>query len=137
MQLTYNLRNFVGDGCTERYQSGLTYFGVRVVERMNKLGTLVDTGHCCYQTTLDAVEVSKVPIASTHTTCKSVYTHSRGETDEELKAIAIDRSPKMIARGHWHGSTGPTSLLASSPGATQTERSRALSEGTSSSSLRQ
>lgn len=88
MQLTYNLRNFVGDGCTERYESGLSYFGVRVVERMNELGMLVDTSHCGYQTTLDAVEVSKVPLAATHTTCKAVYPHNRGKTDEELKAIA-------------------------------------------------
>lgn len=88
MQLTYNLRNFVGDGCTERYESGLSYFGVRVVECMNKLGMLVDTSHCGYKTTLDAVETSKTPIAATHTTCKAVYMHDRGKTDEELKAIA-------------------------------------------------
>ena len=88
MQLTYNLRNLVGDGCTSRYESGLSYFGVKVVARMNKLGMLVDTGHCGYQTTLDAVEFSKVPIAATHTTCKGVYDHRRGKTDEEMKAIA-------------------------------------------------
>jgi len=88
MQLTYNLRNFVGDGCTERYESGLSNFGVRVVERMNKIGMLVDTSHCGYQTTLDAIETSKVPISATHTTCKKVFSHNRGKTDEELKAIA-------------------------------------------------
>ena len=33
VQLTYNLRNLVGDGCTERYKTGLTYFGIEVVER--------------------------------------------------------------------------------------------------------
>lgn len=38
IQLTYNLRNFVGDGCTERYQSGLSYFGQRVVERNEQAG---------------------------------------------------------------------------------------------------
>jgi len=88
MQLTYNLRNLVGDGCTERYQSGLSYFGVGVVERMNQLGMLVDTSHCGYKTTLDAVEVSKYPVAATHTTCKVVYDHKRGKTDDEIKAIA-------------------------------------------------
>jgi membrane dipeptidase len=88
IQLTYNLRNFVGDGCTERYESGLSYFGLRVVERMNELGILVDTSHCGYQTTLDAVEASKVPVAATHTGCNKVYKHDRGKTDEELLAIA-------------------------------------------------
>jgi len=88
MQLTYNLRNFVGDGCTERYQSGLSHFGTMVIEKMNKLGMLIDTSHCGVKTTLDAAEISKDPIAATHTSCRSVYDHPRGKTDEELKAIA-------------------------------------------------
>lgn len=88
IQLTYNLRNFVGDGCTERFESGLSYFGVDVVERMNKLGILVDTGHCGYQTTLDAIEVSKTPVIASHTGCRGVYDYPRNKTDEELQAIA-------------------------------------------------
>jgi membrane dipeptidase len=88
VQLTYNLRNFVGDGCLEHHQSGLTYFGLEVVDRMNRLGMLIDVSHCSPQTTLDAVEVSKAPVAATHAGCKGVYYHSRNKTDEELKAIA-------------------------------------------------
>ena len=88
IQLTYNFRNFVGDGCTERYESGLSYFGVDVVERMNQLGMLVDTGHCGYLTTLDAVEVSKTPAIASHTGCRGVYDYPRSKTDEELQAIA-------------------------------------------------
>jgi membrane dipeptidase len=88
IQLTYNLRNFVGEGCTERYGSGLSYFGIKFVERMNKLGMLVDISHCGHGTTMDAVEVSKTPVAATHTICKSIYPHDRGKTDEELKSIA-------------------------------------------------
>lgn len=88
VQLTYNLRNFVGDGCTERYQSGLSYYGLKVVERMNHLGILVDVSHCGSQTTLDAVEASKDPIAATHVGCKDIYFHNRNKTDEEMRAIA-------------------------------------------------
>ncbi len=88
IQLTYNLRNFVGDGCTERYESGLSYFGVAAVERMNMLGILVDTGHCGYQTTLDAVEFSKTPAIATHTGCRGLYDYPRNKTDNELQAIA-------------------------------------------------
>lgn len=106
MQLTYNLRNLVGDGCTERYQSGLSQFGVEVVEKMNELGMIVDTGHCGSQTTLDAVEISKEPVVASHTSCRSVYDHPRGKTDEELKAIAekggfigVYTHPAFIAKG--------------------------------------
>lgn len=88
VQLTYNLRNFVGDGCTERYQSGLSYFGIKVVERLNKLGMLVDVSHCGHQTTMDAIEVSKDPVVATHTACKGVHFHNRNKTDEEMQAIA-------------------------------------------------
>jgi len=88
VQLTYNLRNFVGDGCTERYQSGLSYFGLRVVERLNELGILVDVSHCGHKTTMDAIEASNDPVAATHVGCKAVHHHNRNKTDEEIKAIA-------------------------------------------------
>lgn len=87
ISLTYNLRNFLGDGCMERYQSGLSYFGIKVVERMNQLGMLIDISHSGSQTTIDAVDTSKVPIAATHTTCRALYDHPRGKTDEELLTI--------------------------------------------------
>jgi len=37
VQLTYNLRNLVGDGCTEAHQGGLSYFGQEVVRRLNQV----------------------------------------------------------------------------------------------------
>ena len=90
IQLTYNKGNSVGVGTTERYQdkAGLSYFGLQLVEKLNELGIIVDTGHCGYQTTLDAVEASKDPIAATHTACRTVYDYPRAKTDEEIKAIA-------------------------------------------------
>ena len=42
IQLTYNYRNAIGDGCAERTNSGLSQFGVDVVEEMNKQGIVVD-----------------------------------------------------------------------------------------------
>ena len=40
VQLTYNLRNLVGDGCTEIYKTGLSYYGKSLVERLNDLGMI-------------------------------------------------------------------------------------------------
>jgi len=88
VQLTYQFRNMVGDGCAERYESGISYFGEKVIEKLNRLGVLIDVSHCGYKTTLDAVELSKDPIAATHTTCRTVYDHPRGKRDDELQAIA-------------------------------------------------
>lgn len=73
IQLTYNSRNLLGDGCTERTNAGLSDFGVSVVQRMNELGIIVDLSHCGEQTSHDGIAFSKQPAAFTHSMCKSVY----------------------------------------------------------------
>jgi membrane dipeptidase len=88
IQLTYNTRNLLGDGCTERTQAGLTHLGVAAVKRMNALGIVVDVAHSGVQTTLDAVEVSERPIAYSHTGCRALFDHPRSKTDEQLRALA-------------------------------------------------
>lgn len=90
VQLTYSVRNSIGEGSAERYQdqSGLSYFGQRFVERLNRLGIVVDTSHCGYRTTLDTVAASADPVIASHTACKAVYDHPRAKSDEEIKAIA-------------------------------------------------
>ncbi|MEO1241241.1 MAG: membrane dipeptidase [Pseudomonadota bacterium] len=88
-QLTYNTRNRLGDGCTERTNAGLSDFGIEVVERMNKTGVLVDLSHCGRQTTLDGIEFSEKPVAITHTMIEKLRpNHPRAKTDAQLKALA-------------------------------------------------
>jgi membrane dipeptidase len=88
VQLTYNLQNLVGDGCTERYQGGLTYFGREVVRRLNELGILVDISHCSEQVGWDALEVSTAPVVVSHSASKAVARHDRGKSDELARAVA-------------------------------------------------
>ena len=88
IQLTYNSRNLLGDGCTERTNAGLSDFGVRVVERMNELQVIVDLSHCGEQTSKDGIALSKRPAAFTHTMCQAVHDHVRAKSDELLKAVA-------------------------------------------------
>ena len=88
-QLTYNARNFIGNGSTERRDEGLSDYGVSVVERMNKVGMAVDVSHCGDKTTLDAFEVSKKPVLITHSNCRALNpNHPRCKTDEAIKAMA-------------------------------------------------
>lgn len=88
-QLTYNQRNRLGDGSTERTNAGLSDFGIEVVGRMNELGVLVDLSHCGRQTTLDGVAFSAKPVAYTHTMCESLREgHPRAKTDAQLRALA-------------------------------------------------
>jgi membrane dipeptidase len=90
IQLTYNSRNFVGDGCTERNPSGLSNFGIQVVKRMNELGILVDVSHCSEQTGRDALDVSDRPIAITHSFARALSDHDRGKSDDLLKLVGQD-----------------------------------------------
>ena len=98
-QLTYNTRNLIGNGSTERRDGGLSDFGVSIVERMNKVGMAVDVSHCGDLTTLDAFEVSKKPVLITHSNCRALVPgHPRLKTDEAIK--------KMAATGGVMGITG-------------------------------
>ena len=98
-QLTYNTRNLIGNGSTERRDEGLSDFGVSIVERMNQIGMAVDVSHCGDRTTLDAFEVSKKPVLITHSNCRALVPgHPRLKTDEAIK--------KMAANGGVMGITG-------------------------------
>ena len=88
-QLTYNSRNLIGNGATERRDEGLSDFGVAIVERMNQTGMAVDVSHCGDRTTLDACEVSKRPVLITHSNARALVPgHPRVKTDEAIRAMA-------------------------------------------------
>jgi membrane dipeptidase len=87
-QLTYNSRNQIGSGCTERQDRGLTELGFEVVERMNALGMVVDVSHAGEQTCMDAFAASSKPVLITHSNCKALMPHPRCKSDEVIKAMA-------------------------------------------------
>ncbi len=87
-QLTYNSRNWFGSGSTERADGGLSDMGVAVIERMNKVGMAVDTGHSGDRTTLDAFEVSTKPVLVTHSNVRALNPgHPRCKPDEVIRAV--------------------------------------------------
>ena len=88
IQLTYNLRNQVGDGCLEPANAGLSNFGRDVVRRMNELGILVDLSHVGRQTTTDAIAHSTKPVSATHTGCAALNDVPRNKPDAILRAMA-------------------------------------------------
>jgi membrane dipeptidase len=96
--LTYNSRNLIGTGSTERTDSGISDFGVAVIQRMNKLGMAVDVAHCGEMTSIDACTISSQPVLITHANCKAIDPHPRCKSDEAIK--------KMAATGGVMGITG-------------------------------
>jgi len=88
IQLTYNLRNQLGDGSIVPEGRGLTDFGHKVVERLNANRVMVDLSHSGRQICLDAARASKQPISINHTGCRALVDLPRNKTDEELRLVA-------------------------------------------------
>ena len=88
IQITYNERNLLGNGCYERTDDGLSNFGVDAVKEMNRLGILIDLSHVGDRTTLETAEMSDKPVAATHANARSFVDHPRNKTDDALKLIA-------------------------------------------------
>ena len=106
MQLTYNTQNFVGSGCYETVDSGLSDFGRDVVDEMNHLGILVDLSHVGAKTSDDAIRHSKKPVAYTHCLPSGLKEHQRNKSDEQLRFIAdqggfigVTMFPAFLRRG--------------------------------------
>lgn len=88
IQFAYNRRTTFGDGCTERTDAGLSWYGVDLVEKMDELGMLLQLSHTGERTTLDTIELSKNPVCISHSGCKAVYDHPRSKSDEVIRAMA-------------------------------------------------
>jgi membrane dipeptidase len=88
-QLTYNYRTLSGNGAFERRDDGVSEFGVRIIERMNRVGMAVDCGHAGDRTMLDAFQLSKKPVIISHGNCRALYPAAlRCVTDEAIQAMA-------------------------------------------------
>lgn len=88
MQLTYQGRSLLGDGCAEPSQGGLSSLGIRAIEEMNRLGILVDLSHTGYRTYMEALEVSNVPVINSHGCVRTLRDLPRNLDDEQIKALA-------------------------------------------------
>jgi microsomal dipeptidase-like Zn-dependent dipeptidase len=67
---------------------GLSPVGVRVVERMNQLGVLVDVAHADRATLFGVVDAAAAPVVSSHTGARALQDFPRYLADDELRAIA-------------------------------------------------
>jgi len=89
IQLTWNGRNLIGDGCGERETNGkLTRFGKAVVKEMNRLGMVIDVSHASESTFYSVVEISDSPIIVSHANARALCDHVRNLTDDQVKIVA-------------------------------------------------
>ncbi len=87
VQLTYNHRNLIGDGCLEEANAGLSAFGRRVVERLNELRIAIDVTHVGEQTSLEAIALASAPVIASHSNARALCDSPRNLPDELIKAV--------------------------------------------------
>ena len=81
-------RTRFADGMGEaRADAGLTTFGVKLVEEMNRLGMLVDLTHMTDRSFFDVLEVTNRPVLVSHIGVQAVCESSTNLSDERIKAM--------------------------------------------------
>ncbi|HEY0687636.1 MAG TPA: membrane dipeptidase [Kribbella sp.] len=86
--IAYSDSNALGSGLSEAIDGGLTRFGGRAVERMNRLGLAIDVSHSSDRTSLDVCDRSSQPVFMTHAGARAVWDTPRMKPDDVLRAIA-------------------------------------------------
>lgn len=89
MTLTHFVNTDWADSSTDKpAHNGLTDFGKKVVQAMNRVGMMVDISHVADKTFYDALEVSQAPLIASHSSCRALCDAPRDMTDAMIKALA-------------------------------------------------
>lgn len=88
MQVTYNARNRLGDGCFEPTDAGLSKFGRKAVSRMEALRIAVDLAHAGTRTAIETAAAATKSVVVTHANARALFDTPRNVTDEVIRAVA-------------------------------------------------
>ena len=89
MTLTHTKNNKLGDSSGDKTQrNGLTDFGRESVQRMNRLGMMVDISHVSDKTFYDTLAVTRAPVIASHSSCRELCAAKRNMTDDMIRALA-------------------------------------------------
>ena len=86
--LAFNNQNSAGGGAMDSCDPGLTPYGRRVVQEMERVGMLLDLSHTGRRTTMDAMELCTKPPIFSHHGADTVFGHPRNLTDEQMRTCA-------------------------------------------------
>jgi len=100
--LTHSKDNLICDSSydTTRTWQGLSPFGFKLIEEMNKEGVMVDISHVSDATFYQAIKHSKVPVIASHSSCrKFTPDFERNMDDDMLKILGENDGVIMINFG--------------------------------------
>lgn len=86
--LTHDFRNHLADGVRTGSDGGLTDLGREAIREMGRLGIVVDVSHLNDAGFWDVAEHSSAPLHASHSNSRSLCSHPRNLTDDQLRAIA-------------------------------------------------
>jgi membrane dipeptidase len=89
--IAFNLQNSAGGGCADEADVGLTRFGRRVIEEMNRVGMVVDLSHVGYRTSMDILDRSTAPCIISHSNPYGIWPHYRNVKDDQIRRCAASR----------------------------------------------
>jgi microsomal dipeptidase-like Zn-dependent dipeptidase len=72
----------------EQTHGGVSDFGAKVIQQMNKLGLMVDLSHAAESSFYDALQISRLPIVCSHSSARALCDHPRNLTDDQMRALA-------------------------------------------------
>lgn len=100
--LTHSKANHIADSSYDpvKIWDGLSPFGKRMIEEMNRLGIMVDVSHVSDAAFYQAVDLSKVPVIASHSSLRHFTPNlERNVDDNMLKALAKKGGVIMINFG--------------------------------------
>jgi membrane dipeptidase len=89
--LTHSANNGLADSsfAAGRKWHGLSPFGKKVITEMNRIGIMVDVSHLSDEAARQAIELSKVPVIASHSSCRKFTPgFERNLADPEIRSIA-------------------------------------------------
>lgn len=91
--LVWSRRNYVGDGAfftTKKSgrPSGISRFGITLIEEAEKLGMFIDVSHLNDEGFWDVMDICQTPVIASHSNCRALASSMRNLTDAQLEAIA-------------------------------------------------
>lgn len=100
--LTHARDNHISDSSfdTRHTHGGLSPFGKQVVAEMNRVGIIVDVSHLSDQAFWHVLEISKVPVFASHSSCRHFTPgFERNMSDDMIRALAKQGGVIMINFG--------------------------------------
>ena len=89
--LSHSANNEICDSSTDRNgpeHNGLSKFGEKVVQEMNRLGMIIDISHISDKSFFDVIKISKTPVIASHSSVRTLANHPRNLSDEMIKSLA-------------------------------------------------